>query len=1189
MESKFKRNLVINSVISLTILCISSTASFLSIKSLLESQSWVSHTYEVIYNLNQGESMLLSSQNSVRGFLFTGNESFLEQYAAGENQSAVFFNKTAQLTVDNGKQQKNIIRLKTLRLDFFDYLRKRVADKEKGLPVLSENLNTGKKLMDDLASLLKEMVSEEQRLLIIRTSAAKTSSAFSLTLIVTAAFLALLITISFFIKMLRDYKQRVSLYRELEFNEKETSQRIKVISRVAGEISQGNYHVRINEKEKDSLGNVAVSLNNMAQALEDSFGQISDKEWLQSGIAQLNKVMIGDKKLDVLTREITDFIAQYTQSSAAVLYVREADELFLAAGYSYIPEKQKERLALGEGLTGEAAVQRKILELKSFAAENITISYALGEITPRHVIAVPLVDIDTAGVLELAAVKEYTEMDREFLTVASHNMAIAVTSAQNRAKLQELLEETQSQSEELMSQHTELESINAELEAQSEKLQASEEELKVQHEELQQTNEEILQRGILLEESNLEIQKKSQELAQSTRYKSEFLANMSHELRTPLNSILLLSRLLSENDTDNMNEEQIEFAKVIQSSGKGLLTLIDEILDLSQIEAGKMQLEFKKVSTGDISKNLTDLFKVVAREKNIALSIACLENCMIETDVQRLEQILKNLISNAIKFTTEGSVNIKIEKDETDSQKICFRVQDTGIGIPAEKLASIFEALQQADGSTKRKFGGTGLGLSISRELAKLLNGAITVKSEQDLGSEFTLTVPIDRSIDDKQGLTEDNHLLTEQNQNNILQMDIKDPNNYLSLHIPQEIEDDRNKIDGQYKVILIVEDDIHFAGSLLQFTRSKGYRGIVCVNGAHATDFVLLYKPVGILLDIELPGKNGWQIMEELKADSATRHIPVHIMSSHKVKQKSLLGGAVHFLEKPVAYEQLPEVFERIEYLIHSESRKVLIIEDNEKHAKALSSFLESYNINSAITSEIKEGISVLSQKNIDCVILDMGVPYNQAYSVLESVKQTPGLGNLPIVVFTGKGISLEEESKIKKYADSIIVKTSNSYRRMLNEVSIFLHLMQENSLAAEKGKKNKGLPFDILENKKVLVVDDDIRNIYSLTKILEDLKMHVLTALDGREAMDVLDQNVGIDIVLLDMMMPKMDGYQTASSIRHNERYKDLPIVAVTAKAMTGDREKCIEAGASDYISKPVDADQLPSLLRVWLYDKM
>lgn len=1189
MESKFKRNLVINSVISLLILCISSTASFLSIKSLLESQSWVSHTYEVIYNLNQGESMLLSSQNSVRGFLFTGNESFLEQYATGENQSAVFFNKAEQLTVDNVKQQKNIVKLKALRLEFFDYLRKRVADKEQGLPVLSENLNTGKKLMDDLALLLKQMVSEEQGLLIVRTSAAKKNSVFSMTLIVTAAFLALLITISFFIKMLKDNKQRVRLYRELEFNERETTRRIKVISHIAGEISQGNYHVRINDQEKDSLGNVAVSLNNMAYALEDSFGQLSDKEWLQSGIAQLNKVMIGDKKLDVLTRDITHFIAQYTQSSAAVLYVRDGNELYCTAGYSYIPEKEREKIALGDGLTGQAAVQRKILELKSITADNITISYALGEIKPRHVIAVPLVDIDTAGVLELAAVKEYTAMDMEFLAIASHNIAIALISAQNRKKLQELLEETQAQSEELMAQHTELESVNAELESQTEKLQASEEELKVQHEELQQTNEELSQRGILLEESNVEIRKKSQELAQSTRYKSEFLANMSHELRTPLNSILLLSRLLSENNTDNMNEEQIEFAKVIESSGKGLLTLIDEILDLSQIEAGKMQLEFKKVSTGEISKNLTDLFKVVARERNITFSIECKEDYMVETDIQRLEQILKNLISNAIKFTSEGSVTVTIQRDLTDSQKICFLVKDTGIGIPAEKLGNIFEAFHQGDGSTKRKFGGTGLGLSISRELAKLLHATISVKSEQGDGSEFMLTVPIDRSIDDKQSFTADNHLLTGQNENDILPIEVKDSDEHLSLHVPEEIEDDRNKTDSQDKVILIVEDDIHFAESLLRFTRSKGYRGIVCVNGAHAIDFVLLYKPVGILLDIELPKKNGWQIMEELKADSATRHIPVHIMSSHKVKQKSLLGGAVHFLEKPVAYEQLPDVFERIEYLIHNESRKVLIIEDNEKHAKALSSFLETYNINSEIKSGIKEGINALSQKNVDCVILDMGIPYNQAYSVLDSVKQTPGLENLPIIVFTGKGLSLEEEAKIRKYADSIIVKTSNSYRRLLDEVSLFLHLMQEQSLAGDKMKKKKGLPFDILENKKVLLVDDDIRNIYSLTKILEDLKMHVVTALDGREALAVLDHTVDIDIVLLDMMMPNMDGYETARNIRQNESNKHLPIIAVTAKAMTGDREKCIEAGASDYISKPIDADQLPSLLRVWLYDKI
>jgi CheY-like chemotaxis protein len=551
-----------------------------------------------------------------------------------------------------------------------------------------------------------------------------------------------------------------------------------------------------------------------------------------------------------------------------------------------------------------------------------------------------------------------------------------------------------------------------------------------------------------------------------------------------------------------------------------------------------------------------------------------------------LEQILKNLISNAVKFTKEGSVELEIVKDILQENRMSFIIKDTGIGIPLAKQPLIFEAFQQADGSTKRKFGGTGLGLSISRELAKLLGGEIKLSSQVDKGSTFILTIPLAPAIYKPIIQEAENEHTPEHNENERNLLISENREKFISKVIPIAIPDDRQVISKEDKVILIVEDDVNFAKSLLEFTREKGYKGVVTVRGDDALNLALTYKPLGILLDIQLPIKNGWEVMEELKTNLLTKHIPVHIMSSHKMKQQSLLKGAVDFLEKPVAYEQLLQIFQKIEHYVNRKSQKVLIIEDNTKHAKALSSFLEINNISSDIKSKIDDGLAALQNPNVNCVILDMGIPDKNAYEILDNIKKNKGFENLPVIVFTGKSLSVVEEQRIRKYADSIVVKTAYSYQRMLDEVSLFLHLMEDE----KKDNQSKINQLNnILKGKKVLVVDDDVRNIYSLTKALEAVKMNVITANDGKEAIKAMYEDHNIDVVLLDMMMPNMDGYETAKEIRKNKIWKNLPVIAVTAKAMTGDRDKCINAGASDYITKPVDVDQLLSLLRVWMYNKV
>jgi signal transduction histidine kinase/DNA-binding response OmpR family regulator/CHASE3 domain sensor protein len=1191
MDANFKRNLLVSSGVSILILLISSTASFLSIRNLLESNSMVTHTQEVIYNINEGTSVMVEAQNSMRGFLVTGKQDFLKRYDNAEEDTNRYLDKLEQLTGDNPAQQASIKELRPLIASFYDYLEDRVADKMQNGSITPNELDNGRNLMEKIRTTLKRMENEEQRLLAERNSSSEKYGMYSSVLIVAAALVALLISVIFFARILRDYNERVKLQLKLEEADRDTAERIRVISGIAGEISSGNYEIRVDSNESDALGSVGVSLNNMAIELDRSFKVLSDNEWLQSGMAKLNDVMIGEKSLHQLTADVIGHLAAYTNSNAAVLYVLDGEELAASAGYSYVADQSRERIRVGDGLSGQAVASRKIMELKSSSPDDIKISYALGEAKPAHIIAIPLIDDKVTGVVELASVKEFSKRSLTFLELAANNVGIAITAAQNRKRLQELLEETESQSEELRMQHSEMENINAELEAQTQKLQASEEELRVQQEELQQTNEELAERSVLLEERNVEIQKKSEDLELSTRYKSEFLANMSHELRTPLNSILLLSRLLSENNDKNMNDEQIEFASVIQSSGNGLLGLIDEILDLSKIEAGKMELEFIDIATKEITDNLKALFNEVAKQKNIEFNIVADDAPLVlKTDKVRLEQILKNLLSNAIKFTAKGSVTLEIKKHPNNDKLVNFIVKDTGIGIPYEKQPLIFEAFQQADGSTKRKYGGTGLGLSISRELAKLLKGEISLKSEPNEGSEFTLTVPVSGSAKTMVETIYRDTLAAAVEPEAQTEKDKEEKNKYLSLSIPDDVPDDRETIGENDKVMLIVEDDTNFAKSLLEFTRKRGYKGVVSVRGDQAFNLAVMYRPAGVLLDIQLPIKSGWEVMEELKGNWQTKHIPVHMMSSHKMKQESLLKGAVNFLDKPVAFEQMPEIFQRIEHIVNKESQKVLIIEDNPKHAKALAYFLETYNINSEIKSDVTDGVDALQKQEVDCVILDMGIPDQHAYEILDGVKKNPGLENLPVIVFTGKSLSMKEELKIKKYADSIVVKTAHSYQRMLDEVSLFLHLVEENKKGTAKKDTYKKLSLlnNVLSDKTVLVVDDDVRNIYSLTKALEVLKMNVITAIDGKEALKALEEHPEIDVVLLDMMMPNMDGYETATRIREDNKYKSLPVIAVTAKAMTGDREKCINAGASDYITKPVDVDQLLSLLRVWLYDQ-
>ncbi|MBC7935878.1 MAG: response regulator, partial [Rhizobacter sp.] len=1146
--------------------------------------------------LEETLSTVKDAETGQRGFLLTGISDYLEPYVGSSEKANSLVNEIKILTSDNAAQQKNIIELESMVRKRFARLQVLIDTRKLGQALDINDLKVGRDHMDSIRFKVKHMVMLENVLLKTRTDTLNKVAAYTPIVIVVAALLAILITVIFFYKMNKDIELRSKLQEELEEKDRSISRRIGLIQDVSVKISGGDYSVRVEDSEADKLGNISVALNKMAVSLESSFDELATKEWLQSGIAGLNEAVIGNDNLKQVTGKIISFIAGYTGSQVGALYINLHNEyLLLENGYALAVENGGSKIKFGEGIVGQSAKDRTTILLEDIEEKDILISFASTHIKPSSIVVFPLFfENEVKGVIELGSVKPYTKNDLQLFKNIGENIGIAINTVQAREKVQELLEETQSQSEELMSQQAELEQINEELEAQAQQLQTSEEELKVQSEELIETNvmleeksSSLEQRNFLIQQKNTEIERKAAELALSTKYKSEFLANMSHELRTPLNSILLLSRLLSENNEKNLSTDQVQYASVIQSSGTGLLQLIDEILDLSKIESGNMTVEYLPVSVNKITKGMEALFAPVAKENKIDWQINVSEEipAVIETDEQRLEQILKNLLSNAFKFTSKGAVQLNINPDRKRPGYICFSVKDTGIGISGEKQDLIFEAFQQEDGSTRRKFGGTGLGLSISRELAKLLGGEIVLHSVAGEGSEFTLCVPSKQS----------GKILPFQKDTVapvlrpviIPEKEITGKKLFISETIPDEIADDRNEIKVDDKIILIIEDDVNFAKALMDFARQKGYKVISAVRGDMGIELAASYLPTGILLDIQLPIKSGWEVIEAIKDNPKTRHIPVHMMSSHQMKKESLLKGAVDFINKPVAFEQLDTIFDKIKYVLEKKENKVLIIEDNYKHAKALAYYLGTYNVNTEIFQTVEESIQSLHKKEVNCVILDKSITEENADKILETIRGNDGLEELPIILFTGKSLSQPEEFKLKKYADAIVMKTANSYQRILDEVSLFLHVVQNPGSNNGEGFEKSVIEENSLRGKTVLLADDDVRNIYSMTKALEKYQMNVVPAMDGKEALELMKSNP-VDVVLMDMMMPGMDGYESIKKIRSKSQYKSLPVIAVTAKAMSGDREKCIAAGASDYISKPVDLDQLVSLLRIWLYEK-
>lgn len=926
-----------------------------------------------------------------------------------------------------------------------------------------------------------------------------------------------------------------------------------------------------------------LAIARMTDSLRRSRDEERERDWLKSGTNDLNAILRGDRKLEDVTEKSLAYLCEYLGAGVGAFYLFDdkSGELLINATYAMTRRKNlAERFKLGDGLVGEAAKEKKTICLTNVPSDYMPISSAIGEGKPLNIAAVPLLHDDRlVGVLEIGSFMEFGDREMELLQHAREGLAIGISVNLSRKLVDELLEQTQAQTEELRVQQEELQQTNEELEERAQMLEQ-------QREQIRNKNREV-------EETSRSLKLKAEELERISTYKSEFLANMSHELRTPLNSLMILSNMLKENKDGNLTPKQVEYAATINSSGNDLLTLINDILDLSKIESGRMEFNYEQLSIRGLCSQLDTLFRPIAEQRGLEFSVTIEDGVPeeIRGDGQRMQQILKNLIANACKFTHEGKVSVRVHVPEASANllkvsAVAFEVADTGIGIPADKHELVFQAFQQADGTTSRKFGGTGLGLSISRQLARGMKGDIRLVSEEEKGSSFTLYLPMEGSVRKVEPQPLQQQPVMQSNAKPVNENNQQEEYSTLTAAV---LPDDREQVQPGGKCILIIEDDLSFAGILMDMVRNRGFSAIVAGDGESGITLADFYLPSAIILDVMLPHIDGWGVMRSLKDNFRTRHIPVHFLTCLEDRQKAMHMGAIGFVTKPVNSGQLNEIFTSIENAIAKRVKKLLIVENNATEASSMEALLGERDVAITIAPTGTEAIDLFTREQFDCIVLDLGLTDMSGFDVLEKIQSLDENRRIPVIIHSGKDLSREDEMKLRHYAESIIIKGAKSPERLLNEVTLFLHLVESGIDPEKKRMIRAALDKEaMLEGKKVLLVDDDMRNIFSLSTLLMDKNMKVIEAENGREALERLNLEPDIDIVLMDVMMPEMDGFTAIRTIRKDSRFNRLPIIALTAKAMKGDRDECLKAGASDYIQKPVDVEKLFSLLRVWLYGK-
>jgi signal transduction histidine kinase/DNA-binding response OmpR family regulator/HAMP domain-containing protein len=990
---------------------------------------------------------------------------------------------------------------------------------------------------------------------------------------------------------------------------------VRAIADVATAVTQGDLTREITVAAQGEVAQLKDKINQMITNLAETTQRNEEQDWLKTNLAKISGMMQGQRDLQTVSRLIMSELTPTVSSQHGAFFLAESPSgsgasgdhseedvvLKLKASYGYKARKTiSNKFKMGEGLVGQAALEKKPILITQAPEDYIKVSSGLGEAAPVNIIVVPVLFEDQVlGVIELASLRPFSDVNQTFLEQLIETLGVVLNTIIANMRTEDLLEESQRLTRELQSQS---------------------EELQTQQEELQQTNEELQEKAALLAEQNRNIEiknqeiemarssleEKAQQLALSSKYKSEFLANMSHELRTPLNSLLILAKLLGDNDEQNLTEKQIEFAKTIHNAGADLLSLINDILDLSKVEAGKMDVNPSEVPLAKVADNVQQAFRPVADQNGLSFEVRVNDDApsTLTTDEQRLQQILNNLLSNAFKFTSEGGVTVTVgraasgtrfmdERLNATSDVISFAVADTGIGVPEDKLRLIFEAFQQADGTTSRRFGGTGLGLSISREIARLLGGEIRVESETGQGSTFTLYLPqsyvaLPATVETLSIELGTPMVVTHEGAQDVPGLRLAPPPDDEPADLPNELDDDRDKMAAGDRTMLVVEGDAETARAWMDAARDKQFKTLGATSADAGLTLAREYQPDAILLDSALASGDGGVLLHRLKLDPSTRHIPVYMAIEPEQRQDAIRAGAATCVEKPVTDESLASLLRAAAYFIERGIKNLLVVEDDDTERNAIASLVGTGDdVEVTAVGSSTEALDAMETKHFDCMVLDLKLPDMTGFELLEKLRNDSRFRELPVIIYTGKDLTRKEETKLRKYSDAIIIKDVNSPERLLDETSLFLHRLAS-ALPADKRQMIENLhrADSVFRDKKILVVDDDVRNVFALTSILETRGMQVIYAENGRDGIETLQEHPDVDLVLMDIMMPEMDGYETTRHIRQQTEFAGLPIIALTAKAMKGDREKSIAAGASDYITKPVDPDQLLSLMRVWLY---
>jgi HAMP domain-containing protein/CheY-like chemotaxis protein/signal transduction histidine kinase len=962
---------------------------------------------------------------------------------------------------------------------------------------------------------------------------------------------------------------------------------VRAIAEVATAVTKGDLTRSVQVEASGEVAELKDYINTMIDNLRLTTDRNKEQDWLKTNLARFTGMLQGQRDLTTVGRMLLSELAPLVNAQQGVIYQMETDEsaemVLLSAYADDAPNGHSRQLRVGEGLVGQCAAEKRRMLITDVPPHAVPIRSGLFKAVPLNVIVLPVLFEDRVkAVIELASLSVFTASHLAFLEQLTSSIGIVLNSIEATMQTEGLLKQSQQLATELQTQQKELQQTNEQLAQKAQQLAE-------QNVEVERKNQEI-------DQARRAVEEKAKELALTSKYKSEFLANMSHELRTPLNSILVLGQQLTDNPDGNLTGKQVEFARTIHGAGTDLLNLITDILDLSKIESGTVSVQAEEVFIGSLLDMIARPFRHEAENRRFTFEIATdprLSRSLV-TDAKRLQQVLKNLLSNAFKFTEQGSVRLSVSLAERGWSEdhavlrvapsvIAFQVEDTGIGIPSEKQRIIFEAFQQADAGTSRKYGGTGLGLAISRELASLLGGEIQLRSEVGTGSTFTLYLP-ETYVGPSTGVNTANMVDT---RTTSVAATLQLAAAVAPEHRIERVADDRDNLEDAEATLLVVEDDPHYAALLRDLGRHKGFKVLVAARGAEALALAREFHPTAISLDVFLPDMLGWTVLNHLKQDPALRHIPVQILTLDEDRQHGLSRGAFAFVRKPTTSDELATAFSRIKEYAAPHLKRLLVVEDNPAEQLSIRELLGYSDIQVSVAATGEEALAAIAKQPFDCMVLDLRLPDMTGFDVLERLRDSPLLGDLPVVVFTGKDLSLEEDARLHSLARSVVVKGVESPERLLDETALFLHrIVADLPLEKQQMLDRLHRSDDALVGKKVLVVDDDVRNIFALSSVLERRGMTVLSAGTGREAIATLNSTPDLAIVLMDIMMPEMDGYETMQVIRQNPAFRRLPIIALTAKAMKGDREKCLEAGASEYLAKPVNTEQLLSALRMWLH---